>query len=352
MKIITIIGARPQFIKAAPVSAALIAAGIDEKLVHTGQHHDKDMSDVFFDELGIPKPSYNLDIQGGGHGAMTGRMLEAIERVLLKEQPDKVLIYGDTNSTLAGALAAVKLHIPVIHVEAGLRSYNRRMPEEINRIMADHVSELLLCTSDVALDNLKAEGISRGVHLVGDVMADINRTTRESLGDLKGVLDANGVKVKKYILMTWHRAENTDDTNRLKAILDALNSIDEDVVLPLHPRTRQALTREGLKLSERVKVVDPLSYHKMTALMYGSRCVLTDSGGVQKEAYWCNVPCITMRDETEWTETVDVGWNCLVGADKKKILDAVHHFAPQTDRPVLYGDGHAAERIAELLKNA
>lgn len=351
MKIITIIGARPQFIKAAPVSVALKSAGLSEKLAHTGQHHDKDMSDVFFDELGIPKPAYNLDIQGGGHGAMTGKMLEAIEEVLLEENPDKVLVYGDTNSTLAGALAAVKLHIPVIHVEAGLRSFNRSMPEEINRIMADHVSDLLFCTSEVAIENLIAEGISKGVHLVGDVMADINRATRDELGEVNGIISDFGVQEKQYVLMTWHRAENTDNVDRLKGILNAVNAMEADVILPLHPRTKLALQRENLQLSSRVKVTGPLSYHNMTALMCGSRAVLTDSGGVQKEAYWCNVPCITMRDETEWTETVDVGWNCLVGADEQKILEAINGFVTPKEHPVVYGDGHASERIAEILLN-
>ena len=350
MKLITIIGARPQFIKAAPVSHALDEVGIEEKLVHTGQHHDKSMSDVFFDELGIPSPEYNLEIQGGSHGAMTGKMLEAIEEVLLKEKPDKVLVYGDTNSTLAGALAAVKLHIPVIHVEAGLRSFNRRMPEEINRIMTDHVSELLLCTSDVAINHLKAEGISNGVHLVGDVMADINRSTRESLGDVQELLDEYGLEKKNYILMTWHRADNTDEVDRLRSIAKVVNALSETVVLPLHPRTRKALEREKIPLADHIKVVEPLSYRRMTALMCSTKCVLTDSGGVQKEAYWCHVPCITMRDETEWTETVDVGWNCLVGADEKAILEAVDSFAVQTNHPVLYGDGYASKRIAELLK--
>tara|TARA_B110000908_G_scaffold172707_2_gene242208 strand:- start:3970 stop:5040 length:1071 start_codon:yes stop_codon:yes gene_type:complete len=351
IKIMSIIGARPQFIKAAPVSHALSEVGIDEILVHTGQHHDKSMSDVFFDELGIPSPEYNLEIQGGSHGAMTGKMLEAVEEVLLKEKPDKVLVYGDTNSTLAGALAAVKLHIPVIHVEAGLRSFNRRMPEEINRIMTDHISELLLCTSDVAINHLKAEGISQGVYLVGDVMADINRSTRESLGDVQELLDEYSLQKKKYILMTWHRAENTDDVDRLRSIANAVNTMSEAIVLPLHPRTRKALEREEITLGEHINIVDPLSYRQMTALMTGARCVLTDSGGVQKEAYWCNVPCITMRDETEWTETVDVGWNCLVGAEDKALLEAVRHFTPNTEHPVLYGDGYAAKRIAELLKN-
>jgi UDP-N-acetylglucosamine 2-epimerase len=352
IKIMSIIGARPQFIKAAPVSHALVEVGIQEKLVHTGQHHDKSMSDVFFDELGIPAPEYNLAIQGGSHGAMTGKMLEAIEEVLLKEKPDRVLVYGDTNSTLAGALAAVKLHIPVIHVEAGLRSFNRSMPEEINRIMTDHVSDLLLCTSDVAVGHLKNEGITNGVHLVGDVMADINRSTREGFGDLQDLLNDYGLEEKKYILMTWHRAENTDDRDRLLGIAHAVNAIQEVVVLPLHPRTRKALDREGVVLDEHVKVVEPLSYHHMTALLMNSRCMLTDSGGVQKEAYWCHVPCITMRDETEWTETVDVGWNCLVGADEGKILRAVNNFVPPKDHPVIYGDGHAAKRIAELLRDA
>jgi len=349
MKIITVIGARPQFVKAAPVSAALAAAGIAEKIIHTGQHHDTNMSNVFFEELGIPEPAYNLGIQGGGHGAMTGQMLESIEGVLLKELPDVVLVYGDTNSTLAGALAAVKLHIPVVHVEAGLRSFNREMPEEINRIMVDHVSDLLLCTSSSAVGILANEGIVKGVHNVGDVMFDINLKTRSELGDPQKILQKYEVAERKYSLVTWHRAENTDCNERLQGIGNALNSIEGEVLLPLHPRTRKALERQSFELGENVKTIDPVSYHEMVALILGARRVLTDSGGVQKEAYWCGVPCITMRDETEWTETVEVGWNKLVGATTEDILEAVHTFQPSGEILPLYGEGKAAQEIARIL---
>ena len=358
-KIVTIVGARPQFIKAAAVSREILkhAGSLDEVMVHTGQHYDPNMSQVFFDELEIPAPHYNLEISGGGHGAMTGRMLEGIERILLDEKPDWVLIYGDTNSTLAGALAAAKLHIPVAHVEAGLRSFNMRMPEEINRILADRVSTLLLCPTAVAVDNLAREGITQGVHNVGDVMYDVALHYRERARVGSRILQTLALREKKFALATCHRAENTDDPARLEGIVSALAQIAADmpVVLPLHPRTRKLLQQFGLERHlAALTVVDPLPFLDMVALEQAARVILTDSGGVQKEAFFYRVPCITMRDETEWVETVELGWNHLAGADRATILAAHAALAAGTAHTDCqpYGDGHAAGRMLALLQAA
>lgn len=356
MKIVTVVGARPQFIKAAAVSRVIrseYAGRVEEVLVHTGQHYDSNMSAVFFEELGIPAPAHHLEISGGGHGAMTGRMLQALEGVLEQERPDWVLIYGDTNSTLAAALAAVKMHIPVAHVEAGLRSFNMRMPEEVNRIVADRVSTLLFCPTQVAVDNLRNEGVTRGVHLAGDVMFDVSLYYRDLARRSSDALTRFGLAEAGYVLTTCHRAENTDDPARLEAILRALGDIAErlPVLLPLHPRTRNILTTRGLAPAlGRVQVVEPLSFMDMIRLEQSARVVLTDSGGVQKEAFFYQVPCVTMRDETEWTETVDLGWNRLVGADRARIVDAVLSARRPADagaRP--YGDGAASRAIVEQL---
>ena len=355
-KIVTIVGARPQFIKAAAVSREILkhAGKIEEVMVHTGQHYDPNMSQVFFDELEIPAPRYNLEVSGGGHGAMTGRMLEGIEQILLSEKPDWVLIYGDTNSTLAGALAAAKLHIPVAHVEAGLRSFNMRMPEEINRILADRVSTLLLCPTEIAVENLAREGVVEGVHNVGDVMYDVALYYRERAKAQSEVLKTHGLQEKGFALATCHRAENTDDPVRLEGIVSALAEIALalPVVLPLHPRTRKLLQQFGLEHHlDALTVVDPLPFLDMVALEQAAQVILTDSGGVQKEAFFYQVPCITMRDETEWVETVELGWNRLVGASSEMILGA--HAAMATrmsktgEKP--YGDGDAAKRILALL---
>lgn len=355
MKIVTVVGARPQFIKAAAVSRVMrnhYVGKIDEMLIHTGQHYDDNMSKVFFDELDIPRPKYNLEISGGQHGAMTGRMLEAIEKVLLQEQPDWLLIYGDTNSTLAGALAAAKLHIPVAHVEAGLRAFNMRMPEEVNRILADRVSSLLFCPTQTAVENLKAEGVTKGVHNVGDVMYDVALFYRDHVRQHSTVLDRLGLNHGDFALATCHRAENTDDPVRLAQIVTALAelAVEQPVVLPLHPRTRKLVAENGLSNQlEKLLVTEPLPYLDMVALEQAARMVLTDSGGVQKEAFFYGVPCITMRDETEWVETVDAGWNRLVGADRTRILAAArdpHRPSVQT-KP--YGDGDASLRILETL---
>jgi len=312
MKIVSIVGARPQFIKCAPLSRELRKVH-HEILVHTGQHYDHDMSDIFFEELNIPKPDYNLGIGSGSHGEQTGKMLTEIEKVLLKEKPDLVLVYGDTNSTLAGALAAVKLHIRVAHVEAGLRSFDRNMPEEINRVLTDHISDILFCPTQTAVDNLSKEGITQGVHLVGDVMLDAleyNKTVAEKKSKILEVL---GLKKDKYLVITIHRPSNTDSRENLNNIIKALREIGEAVVFPVHPRTKKFLQEYGLDFPANVRLMDPLGYLDMLKLMAGARKILTDSGGIQKEAYMLGVPCVTLRENTEWVETLEGGWNVLVG---------------------------------------
>ncbi len=350
MRIASIVGARPQFIKAAALSRELRKRH-KEILVHTGQHYDYTMSGAFFDGLGIPAPDANLEVGSGSHGAQTGAMLRAIEEVLVAQKPDRVLVYGDTNSTLAGALAASKLHIPVVHVEAGLRSFNRRMPEEINRVMADHLSDLLLCPSDTAVANLAAEGITKGVHLVGDVMLDVLNWAREQ-ADAKPpeILNQLQLKRQNYLLATVHRSENTDDPKRLSGILNALNALDEAVVFPAHPRTRKAITNGGNgQLRPHVRMIEPVGYFDMVALSSSARLIMTDSGGLQKEAYWLGVPCITLRDETEWVETVKAGWNILAGSDPEKIVATARSFVTPTSRAPLYGDGCVAAKCVDLL---
>jgi UDP-GlcNAc3NAcA epimerase len=347
LTIVTIVGARPQFIKAAAISRVLRQRH-REVLVHTGQHYDASMSAVFFQELDIPEPDVNLAVGSASHGAQTGAMLAKIEAVLLAERPDWVLVYGDTNSTLAGALAAAKLHIPVAHVEAGLRSFNRAMPEEINRVLTDHVSDLLLCPSQTAIDNLAREGITRGVALVGDVMADVLRLAVERADT--ALPDISGVESGAYALATVHRAENTDDPARLRGILTGLSSLEMPVIFPVHPRARRAIATVGWIPPNHVRLIEPVGYLSMVALMRSARVILTDSGGVQKEAYWLGVPCVTLRDETEWVETVTHGWNTLVGANPEQIITAARRPYPSMPRPPLYGDGHAAERCVAALE--
>ncbi len=350
MKIVTVVGARPQFIKAAPVSRVLRQTH-SEILIHTGQHYDENMSAVFFAELGLPRPDVNLGVGSGSHGAQTAAMLAGIEAVLLAEKPDRVLVYGDTNSTLAGALAAAKLHIPVAHVEAGLRSFNQKMPEEINRVLTDHISDLLFCPSQTAVDNLAAGGITRGVHLVGDVMADALLWAAEHARAESTILEQVGVQEKGYLLATVHRAENTNDPVRLRAILDAFAALDELIVFPIHPRTRKCIENLTPKSKiQNLKSIDPVGYLDMVRLEQAARMILTDSGGIQKEAYWLGVPCVTLRDETEWVETVEAGWNVLTGAETARIVAAVRDFAPPEKWPALYGDGRAAERIGDCLR--
>lgn len=350
MKILTIIGARPQFIKAAVVSRALRDAGLQEVLLHTGQHFDDNMSRVFFEQLGMSRPEYHFALGGGGHGEMTGEMMKAIEPVVLKENPDWVMVYGDTNSTLAGALVAAKLHVPVAHVEAGLRSFNRRMPEEINRICADHVSDLLFCSSESPARLLAGEGIVKGVHIVGDVMADsLAHALRYSRGHperFSALLD--GIP-RPYSLLTLHRAENTDDPARLGSILDGVSALGP-MLFPVHPRTDKQLARYHLHLPPNITRCPPLGYLEMAAALDGCARVLTDSGGLQKEAWWARKPCITLRDETEWVETVGIGWNLVVGADAGKIRASADWTPPPHPGVDPFGGEGAASRIAGIFQ--
>lgn len=354
MKIVTIIGARPQFIKAAAVSR-LLRRQHTEILVHTGQHYDSNMSDVFFEELVIPRPEVHLNIGSGSHGVQTGAMLAKIEAVLNSERPDWVLVYGDTNSTLAGALAAAKLHIPIAHVEAGLRSFNRAMPEEVNRVLTDHVSNCLLCPSQTAVDNLAVEGIKKNVYMVGDVMYDALLFGITQASQNATILSDLGLQPGRYLLATVHRAENTDDPNRLCEILSAFNQIDTPVIFPVHPRTRARLNQLSTQapIAPHVRLIDPVGYLDMVTLEQSAQMILTDSGGIQKEAYWLGVPCVTMRDETEWVETVKLGCNILVGASAKQILKAITQFSSSKEfvwDKNLYGEPNAAARCIAALE--
>jgi UDP-GlcNAc3NAcA epimerase len=351
MKILTVIGARPQFIKAATISRVVAdTADVEEVIVHTGQHYDANMSDIFFEELSIPKPNHHLGIGGGTHGAMTGRQLEAIEAVLLDEKPDWLLVYGDTNSTLAGALAAVKLHIPVAHVEAGLRSFNRAMPEEINRILTDHASDKLFTPSQAAVTNLKREGIAdSAIYVPGDVMYDASLFYRGQAKQPQWFADL-GVAPDNFILATVHRAENTDDPKRLRGIFEGLATSPKPVLLPLHPRTRARLAEFGIHPESHLHIVDPVGYLEMVWLEDKCQMICTDSGGVQKEAYFFDKPCVTMRDETEWVELVEAGWNTLVGADAEKIAAAVSCVHLLEKSGEIYGSGGAAQKIVQALR--
>lgn len=348
MKIITVLGARPQFVKAATVSNKLREKHI-EKIIHTGQHYDENMSKVFFDELQIPVPDYNLNVGSGNHGFQTGHMLIKIEEILEKEKPDCLLVYGDTNSTIAGALAASKLHIPVAHIEAGLRSFNMRMPEEQNRILTDHISSLLLTPTNTATLNLKNEGIVKGVYNTGDVMFDAILKFSELAKNKSGILNKIGDKSSDYILVTIHRAENTDNIERLKNIIEALNECGEKVVLPIHPRTKKFMESYKLKFNNNITLLEPVGFLDMMLLEKNSKKIVTDSGGIQKEAFFMEKPCITMRDETEWVETVKNGWNVIVGADKDKILYNIKNFKPVSVRENHFGDGNASGKIVHVL---
>jgi len=349
VKLVTIVGARPQFVKAAAISRELRKTHT-EILVHTGQHYDYRMSGIFFDGLDLPPADSNLGVGSGSHGAQTGAMLKGIEDVLIAERPDWLLVYGDTNSTLAGALAASKLCVPVAHIEAGLRSFNRRMPEEINRVLADHVSNLLLCPSQTAVDNLATEGIVDNVHLVGDVMLDVLNWARPRAEAVThDLLRRLAVAPKGYLLATVHRSENTDDPGRLAEILDAFNRIGEPIIFPIHPRARKVLEASNIHLAPHVQLIDPVGYVDMVSLAGAARMILTDSGGLQKEAYWLGVPCVTLREETEWVETVDAGWNVLSGSTSRSIVEAVKGFPPAGARPMLYGDGASASICVDLL---
>jgi UDP-GlcNAc3NAcA epimerase len=363
-KITSIVGARPQFIKAAAVNRALVTFNkrndnirLEESMVHTGQHYDESMSKVFFDELQIPKATINLGVGSGSHGYQTGTMLERIESVLLDNRPDWVLVYGDTNSTLAGALSAAKLHIPIAHIEAGLRSFNRQMPEEINRVVVDHLSILLFSPTYTATQNLAKEGITEGVHQVGDVMYDSVLFNARLSEQSSKIMQQLGLTKESFYLATIHRAENTDNPERMNDILSAFSQIDRLIVLPMHPRTRNSLGIEIAKISANVHVIDPVSYLDMLTLEKNAHMILTDSGGVQKEAYWFKVPCITLRDETEWVELVQAGCNQVVGSNISAISMAVAGAEEKADMqlptqaPELYGDGHSAEKIVAILHN-
>ncbi len=351
---VTIIGARPQFVKAAAVSRAIAKTPVEEVLVHTGQHFDYGMSEVFFREMEIPEPKYNLAINSLSHGAMTGRMLEAIEKVLLAEQPDWVMVYGDTNSTLAGALAASKLHIPVAHVEAGLRSFNMEMPEEINRILTDRISSLLFCPTTTAVNNLHNEGFNRfssQIEQVGDVMYDAALFYAQKSASHSPIIEKLGLKNSGFVLLTLHRQENTDDVNRLKEIVSALNTIHHEypVVLPLHPRTRKIMEQRGIK--PHFMPIEPVSYFDMLELLKHCKLVMTDSGGLQKEAYFFKKNCVTLRDQTEWIELVEGGYNLLAGAREEEIVEAFGKML-ETQNPFeesLYGDGDASGKIIRII---
>lgn len=354
MKVVTIVGARPQFIKAAAVSRYLRAKAT-EVLVHTGQHYDDKMSAVFFSELNIPAPDYNLEVGSGGHGAQTGAMLARIEDLLVREKPDWVLVYGDTNSTLAGALAAVKMRIPVAHVEAGLRSFNRSMPEEHNRVLTDHCSDVLFCPTRTAVENLAAEGITRGVHVVGDTMLDMVLEFSARARAASRILETLGLQEKRYLLATLHRPYNVDDIGILRGILETFLDLGEPVVFPVHPRTRKNLQEQAPDLrsrleGSRVRLVDPVGYLDMLRLEQSARLILTDSGGVQKEAFFLGVPCITLRPETEWVETAQAGWNWVVGSDPARIRAAVQATDwPAGTPPPVFGNGKAGAQIADIL---
>ncbi|WP_262446342.1 non-hydrolyzing UDP-N-acetylglucosamine 2-epimerase [Acinetobacter sp. WU_MDCI_Abxe161] len=350
MKILTVLGARPQFIKAAAFSRVVQRSSkIEEVIVHTGQHYDQNMSDVFFEEMDIPKPKYMLQTGGKTHGAMTGQQLEKIEEILLIEKPDIVLVYGDTNSTLAGALAAVKLHIPIAHVESGLRSFNRQMPEEINRILTDQISNYLFVPSSGAKDNLLREGVNENkIFVVGDIMYDVALYYKEKMVKPSWF---EALNLTKFVLCTIHRAENTDDITKLSNILKGLELSQKDIILPLHPRTVSKIKQYGLMIPSNIRVVDPIGYLEMVWLEVHSEFIVTDSGGVQKEAYFHNKLCVTLREETEWVELVNNGYNVLVGSNSDLIHSSLVNESPnKISIKDIYGNGNTAENIVKVLE--
>jgi UDP-N-acetylglucosamine 2-epimerase (non-hydrolysing) len=351
MKIVSVVGARPQFIKYAPLSKELRRSH-QEVLVHTGQHYDYNMNKVFFDELGIPQPDYNLGVGSGTHGYQTGEMLKGIEKIMIKEKPDLVMAYGDTNSTIASALSATKLHFRVGHIEAGLRSFDRSMPEEVNRVLTDHCSDYLFCPTQTAVDNLKREGITDGVYLTGDVMVDA-LDYNIKIAERLDILDRLKLTSKRYLVVTLHRAGNTDEIQKLESVADALTQLSilsETIVFPMHPRTEKLLKKCGLydRLKEKVKLIEPLGYFEFLKLLNHAKKVLTDSGGIQKEAYILKVPCVTLRENTEWVETVESGWNVLAGANTEKIINLARDFKPGKRQPGIFGKG-ACQEIVKIL---
>lgn len=350
-RVFSIVGARPQFVKAAVVAHSFARQErIDHQLIHTGQHYDDNMSEIFFRELGMAPPLYRLSIGGLSHGAMTGRMLEQIEDILVKDRPDAVIVYGDTNTTVASALAAVKLHIPVAHVEAGLRSFNRRMPEEINRIATDHISDLLFAPNDKAVRQLIMEGVPAGkIENVGDVMLDACLCYSHFEQDGLDVLNNLNLRPLTYALATLHRAENTDSREALAGILEGLRLSEMPIVLPIHPRTRARIAGFGFDMPSNVRVIAPIGFRAMLQLERNAICVVTDSGGVQKEAFFMRRPCVTIRDQTEWTELVDAGWNVLVGSRPQQIKAAIRSATPPEKWPPLFGDGNASGKIVAGL---
>ena len=348
MKILSVVGARPEFIQSMPVSRA-IRSDHREILVHTGQHYDYKMSQTFFDELDIPAPDYNLEVGSGSQSRQTAEIMVRLEDVLLKEKPDLVIIRGDTNSTLAATLVTSKLNVPFAHIEAGERSFNRGMPEEVNRLVADRLANFHFCVSQVGRQNLFTEGIIDSVHWVGDVMLDALLYAQPIARTKSRILDQLGIKSKRFALVTIHRAMNTDNPERLQQIISALNLVSEIVILPVHPRTRKTLSNLNVHLEDHVKIIEPVGYFDMLTLEENARLIATDSGGVQREAYYMSIPCLTLRDETEWGATIETGWNKLVGADQKSILDHWHNFVPPVEHPAIYGAGTAGQQIAEVL---
>jgi UDP-GlcNAc3NAcA epimerase len=351
MKILSVVGARPEFVQAMPISQAM-RAGHREILVHTGQHYDYQMSQAFFDELDIPVPDYNLGVGSATQAQQTAEIMVGLEKVLLEEKPDFMIIRGDTNSSLAAALTASKLNIPFAHVEAGERSFNRTMPEEINRLVADRLANLHYCVSQAAEQNLSAEGITGSVYWVGDVMLDALLYARPLARAKSKILEKLQIEPHKYSLVTIHRAANTDDPKRLEQIVLALNQVSEPVILPVHPRTQKALSGLHLHFEDNVRIIEPVGYFDMLVLEENARLIATDSGGVQREAYYLEIPCLTLRDETEWVGTVNAGWNKLSGADQNLILENWFDFVPPKDHPPIYGVGNAAQRIVDVLNNS
>jgi UDP-GlcNAc3NAcA epimerase len=349
MKIVSVVGARPEFIQAMPVSRA-VSGHHQEVLVHTGQHYDFRMSQTFFDELEIPVPDYNLGVGSGSQAQQTTNIMICLEEVLLKERPELVIVRGDTNSSLAAALTSSKLNIPFVHIEAGERSFNRSMPEEINRLVADRLANMHFCVSENAIHNLAAEGMTDSVYWIGDVMLDALLYAQPLARVRPTVLEQLQIKPRTYALVTIHRPGNTDNPERLTQIFSAINKVSETVILPIHPRTRKALSSLDIQLREHVRLIEPVGYFDMITLEENARLIATDSGGVQREAYYLSVPCLTLRDETEWVATVDVGWNKLVGADPTRILAAWFDFVPPSVHPPIYGTGVAARKIAETLQ--